>query len=264
MIKALQARLFQKHRTMSFPVADDNLPDRFKGKPIFDSNTCSACSTKGCISVCPTNALQLKDTKLSIDIGRCIFCTECVDVCEKKSIYFTKNYAVAASCKQDLIIVEKAAARLESLLPSHIKKIFGRSFKLRQVSAGGCNACEADINVLNTPGFDLNRFGIALVASPRHADGLIITGPVTHNMLTALLKTYSAIPDPKIVIACGACAISGGLFSDTAESHNGVLPILPVDLFIPGCPPHPLTILDGLLWLLNKSLYHPKSSHKPH
>jgi Ni,Fe-hydrogenase III small subunit len=135
-------------------------------------------------------------------------------------------------------------------LQEKMLKLFGRSLKLRQVCAGGCNACEADTNVLNTVSFDLGRFGIQFVASPRHADGLLVTGPVPPNMQLALKKTYNAIPNPKIVIAVGACAISGGLFA--GEQSRGVDPLLPVDLYIPGCPPHPLTILDGLLRLLNR------------
>ena len=128
----------------------------------------------------------------------------------------------------------------------------GRSLRLRQVSAGGCNACEADINVLSTVVFDLARFGIQFVASPRHADGLLITGPVTKNMELALQKTYEAIPSPKIVIAVGACALSGGLFRDHPEVCNGAETQLPVDLFIPGCPPHPYTTLHGLIALLGR------------
>jgi Ni,Fe-hydrogenase III small subunit len=133
-----------------------------------------------------------------------------------------------------------------------LHRILGRSLKLRQVSAGGCNGCEADVNVLNTVVFDLGRFGVQFVASPRHADGLLITGPVTQNMKLALQKTYEAVPDPKIVIAVGACAIAGGPFRDHPEVLNGAEKVLPIDLFVPGCPPHPITILDGLLRLLGK------------
>ena len=125
-------------------------------------------------------------------------------------------------------------------------------FNFAQVSAGGCNACEADTNVLSTVAWDLARFGIQFVASPRHADGLLITGPVSENMRLALEKTYQAVPAPKLVIAVGACAIGGGPYRGHPEVHDGVSGILPVDLFVPGCPPHPLTILDGLRRLLHK------------
>ena len=137
-------------------------------------------------------------------------------------------------------------------LDEKMQRLFGRSLKLRQVAAGGDNAAEADLNVLGTVAFDMGRFGIQFVASPRHADGIVVTGPITVNMKYALLETYHAVPAPKLVIAVGASAISGGIFRGSSESSDGIEGILPVDLFIPGDPPHPLTILDGLLRLLNR------------
>ena len=161
---------------------------------------------------------------------------------------------MAVRRRDDLVLGAPGAEelRLADALEAKLRKLFGRSLRLRQVSAGGCAACEADTNVLGTIGWDLGRFGIQFVASPRHADGLLITGPVTKNMELALRKTYDAVPGPKIVIAVGACAIAGGPFVGHAEVNNGADPLLPVDLYIPGCPPHPLTILDGLLRLLDR------------
>jgi Ni,Fe-hydrogenase III small subunit len=160
---------------------------------------------------------------------------------------------MAAARREDLVLGERfQEVRLAVALDERLRSLFGRSLRLRQVSAGGCNGCEADTNVLGTIGWDMGRFGIQFVASPRHADGLLVTGPVTRNMHLALEKTYAAVPAPKIVIAVGACAIAGGPFVDLPQVCNGAASVVPVDLFIAGCPPHPLTILDGLLRLLGR------------
>jgi Ni,Fe-hydrogenase III small subunit len=172
-------------------------------------------------------------------------------VCPAKAITHTGDYRLAVRRRGELVLGSEEL-RLASALQDESLRLFGRSLKLREVSAAGCNACEADVNVLGTIVYDLGRFGIQFVASPRHADGILVTGCVSRNMLLGLKKTYEAVPDPKIVIAAGACAISGGPFVDHPEIHNGVESILPVDLYIPGCPPHPVTLLDGLLRLLGK------------
>ncbi|MBF0503823.1 MAG: NADH-quinone oxidoreductase subunit NuoB [Candidatus Omnitrophica bacterium] len=222
MLKILKARFKQGCKTIFFPKAPaPALPERYRGRPI----------------IAGQNDI--------VDMGRISFDPD-------SGFSFSNDYQMSTSGREDLILSSGREKVLASALEDKMLKIFGRSLKLRQVSAGGCNACELDLNVLNTPVFDLSRFGIQFVASPRHADGIVVTGPITKNMREALLKTYEALPSPKIVIALGGCAISGGIFRDGPQVSLGLDTILPVDLFIPGCPPHPLTTLDGLLRLLDR------------
>lgn len=250
MIRALFERLRQKHRTVAYPAQPPTLPDRFRGAPRLAPEPCPA-DCAACVAVCPTGALSREQGALRIDLGKCLFCGDCATACPPGALRFTRDHRLAARQRGDLVLTA-GERKLATALDARMKSLFGRSLKLRQVSAGGCNACEADTNVLNTVMFDLGRFGIQFVASPRHADGLLITGPVTENMALALKKTYDALPEPRIVIAVGACAISGGPYAGQAEVRNGAAAVVPVDLFIPGCPPHPVTILDGLLRLLDR------------
>jgi Ni,Fe-hydrogenase III small subunit/ferredoxin len=251
MFKVILARLQQGHRTMAYPDGPPpEMPERFRGRPLIDAAKCPE-GCRICAEACPTSAITIAD-QASIDLGRCLFCTDCRDACPEGAISYAGDYRLAVRQRGDLVLVQDQQLKLAAALSGELKSLFGRSLKLRQVSAGGCNACEADVNVLSTVGWDLGRFGIQFVASPRHADGLLITGPVTQNMKLALEKTYAAVPAPKIVIAVGACAISGGPYLDHQQTNNGADGIVPVDLYIAGCPPHPLTILDGLLRLLGR------------
>ena len=221
MMKILMTRFKQGCRTLSFPRGKlPILPARYRGRPI------------------------IAGQGDSVDLGKICFNPD-------SGIRHSNDFRMAVSRREDLVLKGDVHA-LAFTLNQEVVKIFGRSLKLRQVSAGGCNACEADINVLNTPVFDLSRFGIQFVASPRHADGIVVTGPIPRNMKEALIKTYEAVPAPKVVIAVGACAISGGIFSGSPESSQGLDTLIPVDLYIPGCPPHPLTILDGFLRLIGR------------
>jgi Ni,Fe-hydrogenase III small subunit/ferredoxin len=251
MIKALLARKQQGCRTIGYPDAKPVLPERFRGRPLVNADLC-APQCHACVDACPTDAIAISENQLFFDLGRCLFCLDCSEACPKGAIHHSKDHGLAARRRSDLVVGNGTTQALAKALDAKSQKIFGHSLKLRQVSAGGCNACEADVNVLGTVVFDLGRFGIQFVASPRHADGILVTGPVTANMHLALQKTFEAIPSPKFVIAVGACAISGGPFVDHVEVNNGAENVIPVDLFIPGCPPHPITILDGLLRLLGR------------
>jgi Ni,Fe-hydrogenase III small subunit/Pyruvate/2-oxoacid:ferredoxin oxidoreductase delta subunit len=251
MFELIRARLQQGYRTMAYPDGPPPaLPERFRGRPVIDASKCpDGCAR--CAEACPTRAIDLSDGP-RIDLGRCIFCTDCVNACPEDALRYSGDHRLAVRARADLIAESDRELELAAALQGRLRQLFGRSLKLRQVSAGGCNACELDVNVLNTVGWDLSRFGIQFVASPRHADGLLITGAISQNMRLALRKTYDAVPEPKIVIAVGACAISGGPYIDHPQVANGVEGTLPIDLYIPGCPPHPLTILDGLLRLIGR------------
>ena len=249
-------RLHQKYRTLDFPNKQPTLSERYLGRPEILDGSCGTCSA--CISVCPTKAIRILTPEApgprqeiagpALDMGRCLFCGACAKACAQKNetakIRFTNDLHVAAFKRDDLIVTAKPHQ-----LETPPKNIFRRSFKLREISAAGCNACEADTNVLGTLVYDLGKFGISFVASPRHADGIVLTGPVSKNMREAVLATWKAVPEPRLAVAVGSCAISGGLFAESNECEGGLPALCDVQLFVPGCPPNPWSILDGLLRL---------------
>ncbi len=218
------------------------------GFPVLDASKCKEDCIP-CKDICPTGAIRVDP--LAIDLGKCIFCGECERVCNGGAIKFSNEYKIGSTERESLIISSGTAfenfrqTAIESKREIH--KLFGRSLKLRQVSAGGCNGCEMELAACSNVNFDMGRFGIDFVASPRHADGIVITGAISRNMAPALMDTYKSIGEPKIVIAAGACAISGGVFAESEELNRNIFDKIKIDLFIPGCPPHPLVFINSLL-----------------
>ncbi len=243
MLNTLKNRFEQGYRTTRYPQEKIDLWERYRGLPKINKDA-SADLVYQCAEACPQDAIDVENRL--IDMGRCIFCGTCERISKGQFILFTQDFEISVAEKKQLL-TDGTLTSLADHSKQHFKKLFGRSLQLRQVSAAGCNSCEADLNVLATPFFDLARFGINFVASPRHSDGIVVTGPISRNMKTALLKTYEAVPDPKVVIAVGSCTLTGGPFRGSPEITEGLDTLLPVDLFIPGCPPHPLTNLHALL-----------------
>jgi Ni,Fe-hydrogenase III small subunit/Pyruvate/2-oxoacid:ferredoxin oxidoreductase delta subunit len=250
MFKALVARARQGYRTANYPVVAPALPALFRGRPVLDPAKCVDGCTR-CVDICPTDALQVFATGPELDLGRCIFCGECAAACPGTAITLTRDWRLAASERTGLIVTGDHVPSVDTLR-GELRRLVGRSLRLRQISAGGCNGCEVEVNALGNVVFDSSRFGIEFIASPRHADGILVTGPLTMNMKEAALATYDAVGEPKLVIAAGACAISGGLFRGHPEQCDGIEDLLTVDLYVPGCPPHPYTILDGVLRMLGR------------
>ncbi|MDD5090619.1 MAG: 4Fe-4S binding protein [Candidatus Wallbacteria bacterium] len=245
------ARMRFKFGPLFIPdVRKATLSAAFRGLPLPDNGNCvSGCNE--CLHVCPTGAISL--SPLTIDMGKCVFCGDCVAACTHGAIRFS-NFHHLATTERDRLKVSGISVeeyKKTAVTPPENAGMFRNSFKFRQVSAGGCSSCEMELNACSNVNFDMGRFGLEFVASPRHADGLVITGPISENMALALEDTYQAMPDPRIVIVVGACAISGGVFAESKALNRSFFDRHKVDLYIPGCPVHPLNFINGILDFLN-------------
>lgn len=228
-------------------VQNAEIPGIFRGTPVITHNK---IDEQALVELCPTDAISC--SPISIDLGKCTFCGECAFAFPDK-IRFTKDYKMATNNRKSLLVREDDAKPIildPDLISQEISKYFKGSLKLRQVSAGGDNSCELELNACGNVNFDMGRFGIEFVASPRHADGIVITGPITESMAIPLQRCYDAIPDPKIIILAGTDAISGGIFSGSHALNRSFLSDHKVDLYVPGNPVHPLTFISGLLDLI--------------
>jgi Ni,Fe-hydrogenase III small subunit/ferredoxin len=228
------------------------LPETFAGRPVLSTVPC-ADGCEACKESCPTDAIHLNPFVL--DLGKCMFCKECTRACDEHKITFTNDYKIATNDRTRLLIREGENAPIifsEQRIRQEIPRLFGRSLKLRQVSAGGDGSAEWELGAISNPNFDFGRYGIDFVASPRHADGLVLTGPLTENMAAAFEKCYEAIPAPKLLILVGTDAISGGVFATSKAVKRSALNGYKVDLYVPGNPPHPLTFINGIIELLKR------------
>jgi Ni,Fe-hydrogenase III small subunit/formate hydrogenlyase subunit 6/NADH:ubiquinone oxidoreductase subunit I len=273
MFKILQKTFSVGTATANYPRIAPRLAEQFRGCPEFDFNAWS--DARPAADACPTGAIAVRDSygvrQVTVDYGRCIFCGECEQASVDGAVRMTQRFELATTDRRYLVLTAEyalhpdgshAALQLATSGPgaeepgkrieAAIHNLLGRSLSIRQVDAGSCNGCEQEIVALNNPVHDIERFGIHFVASPRHADMLLVTGPVTRNMELALRKTWAATPDPKVVIAVGACGISGGIFGTNYASLGGVDAVIPVDVYIPGCPPRPEALLHGILLALGQ------------
>ncbi|PYX56323.1 MAG: hydrogenase [Acidobacteria bacterium] len=259
MFKIIQKTIRTGIVTKAYPAELAHISEHFRGRPSNDSR------------------------EVTVDYGLCVFCGLCAEASSDKAVRITQEFELATKNRRNLVLtaeytlnadrthrqlgtvrrgsgsVETDAKIVGQKARETIHKVLGRSLAIREVDAGSCNGCEVEIVALNNPIHDIERFGIQFAASPRHADMLLVTGPVTRNMELALLKTYRAMPEPKVVVAVGACGISGGIFGENYASLGGVDKVLPVDVYIPGCPPRPQALIHGILLAvgrLGEKLYH--------
>ncbi len=251
MFDTLKMKLIQKNQFIP-DIKNAKMRDTFRGLPVLDNSKIN--SAVDVEKICPLKAL--KTNPLEIDLSKCSFCGNCERKLPEGAVKFTNFYKLATDSKEKLIINEQTTSenyyKNAVAIRKEIYSIFNRSIKFRQVSAGGCNGCEMELNACSNANFDMARFGIDFVASPRHADGIVITGPITKNMAYALENCYKSTPEPKIVVLCGVCALSGGIFQNSTELNREFLDKYKVDLYIPGCPVHPLTFINAVLDFIRK------------
>ena len=264
--------------TIGYPQAPAQITEHFRGAPSFEFPGWR--DARPAAAVCPTGAIAVEDSAerrlVKVDYGLCIYCGECAGADSSGAVKITRDFELAVRERGDLVSIaeypieadgsqgelvgiskgssfkDAPQEALERKIQQRIQSVLGRSLAIREVDAGSCNGCEIEIGALNNPVYDLERLGIHFVASPRHADMLLVTGPVTRNMELALAKTYRATPEPKIVVAVGACGISGGIFGVNYATVGGVDAVVPVDVYIPGCPPRPHAVLHGILLALGR------------
>jgi Ni,Fe-hydrogenase III small subunit/NAD-dependent dihydropyrimidine dehydrogenase PreA subunit len=243
MLSLLRRRLGLRTATSRWPVVPP--PPLGHGQPVYDPARCDL--NGACAKACPVDAIRV-GAAFSMDRARCISCSRCIEVCPTQALAPGLAFFPPASSRRELLEPRPADTVVAGTdLARRARAVLGRSLGVRHLDAGSCNGCDWEINATTNAVHDLQRFGIDFVASPRHADVLLVTGTVTRNLEIAARRTYDAMPEPRLVVAVGACATSGSPYPNGYASGEGATSILPVDVFVPGCPPRPEAIIQGLL-----------------
>lgn len=242
-------RVLRSHGKQYIPELDAvELTSEFRGRPML-TDTPDRTALAEAAAICPTGALSAEP--FALDLGRCIFCGECARRAPR-NIRFTNDYRIGSPTREGLVM-RPGQERIEfdpaSVRPE-VRRCFRRALQLREVSAGGDGSVEMELGATGNVNFDFGRFGVGFTASPRHADGVVVSGPITANMAEALEICYEAIAEPKIVAACGTEACSGGLLAGSRALDRSFLERHPVDLWLPGAPTHPMVFIDGIRTLL--------------
>jgi formate hydrogenlyase subunit 7 len=247
--------LLQGKQTIAWPLGQGNDgQDGFLGMPRYRPELCSD-DCEACADICPTEAITMRSSapaRLDVDYGRCVVCQLCTEACPTGAMATSSDWAFGARRREDLIWKDREEGAAVPA-PAKPTRGFRRSLHVRHVDAGSCNGCESELQALNNPFYNLHRLGIFFTASPRFADLLLVTGPVTQAMLAPLRATYEAMPEPRFVMAVGTCAVSGGIAEGGYSGGHGLDGVLPVDVYLPGCPPNPAAIIQALLMLLERA-----------
>ena len=249
--------------TSSYPVAAPDLPPAARGLPVLDAGACSM--TGACATACPTGAISVADGRWQLDAGACVMCDACVGACPTGALRHANGIELAARRRRELVVLNSVSANGAGVpeapedldeaghrLAAAIRSRVGRSLHVRHLDTGSCNGCDWEVNALLNPYQDVQRFGVDFVASPRHADLLLVTGTMTRNLELAAVRTHEAMPEPRLVVAVGACAIGGGVFAGSYAARDGIGEVLPVDVWVPGCPPRPEALIQGLLLAMGR------------
>ncbi len=246
-----KVKILRSHGWQYIPdLKNVTLTEEFRGFPLL-SETDDTADVERAAKICPTGAITV--APLTLDMGRCLFCGECTK-CAPRNIKFTNNYRMAATKREDLIVKagqSEPTFDKDAIRPD-IAKYFGKALQLREVSAGGDASIEMELGATGNVNFDFGRYGVGFTASPRHADGLVLTGPISKNMAEALDICYNSIAEPKILVVCGSEAISGGLYADSEAVDRTFLEKYKVDLWLPGTPTHPMCFINGITRLREK------------